>query len=289
MKSSTNKFEIEEYYENRDNNLKQEIVISSQEKAKNNFNAQELFNFQEEEETMEKEILNNSNQSENSERQSFEKDFQIIKKLNELKEENKELKRMNKIQETQIIDLSNDYQNSLLKIAELEGKFIPISSNPEQKQIMRLNEEIKKLTTQNTKLNLVIDKLKMDKQEEIQLLKEKYNEITKISDLAIINEKKHKQEIITKDKKIIKLIEEIENYQTLSLKGEGSNDKIIEDLKNENKQLDKQKNELLQALKQSIKLISVLKRQKIHLEQSRLLNINEEKFNKLLQEGNIIN
>lgn len=288
MKSSTNKFEIEEYYENRDNNLKQEIVISSHEKN-NNFNAQELFNFQEDGETIEKENLNNSNQSESSERQSFEKDFQIMKKLNELKEENKELRRMNKIQETQIINLSNDYQNSLLKVAELEGKFIPICSNSDQKQIMRLNEEIKKLTTQNTKLNLVIDKLKMEKQEEIQLLKEKYNEVTKISDLAILNEKKHKQEIITKDKKIIKLIEEIENYQSLSLKGEGSNDKIIEDLKNENKQLDKQKNDLLQALKQSMKLISVLKRQKIHLEQSRLLNINEEKFNKLLQEGNIIN
>lgn len=288
MKSSTNKFEIEEYYENRDNNLKQEIVISSHEKN-NNFNAQELFNFQEDGETIDKENLNNSNQSESSERQSFEKDFQIMKKLNELKEENKELRRMNKIQETQIINLSNDYQNSLLKVAELEGKFIPICSNSDQKQIMRLNEEIKKLTTQNTKLNLVIDKLKMEKQEEIQLLKEKYNEVTKISDLAILNEKKHKQEIITKDKKIIKLIEEIENYQSLSLKGEGSNDKIIEDLKNENKQLDKQKNDLLQALKQSMKLISVLKRQKIHLEQSRLLNINEEKFNKLLQEGNIIN
>jgi hypothetical protein len=288
MKSSTNKFEIEEYYENRDNNLKQEIVISSHEKN-NNFNAQELFNFQEDGETIEKENLNNSNQSESSERQSFEKDFQIMKKLNELKEENKELRRMNKIQETQIINLSNDYQNSLLKVAELEGKFIPICSNSDQKQIMRLNEEIKKLTTQNTKLNLVIDKLKMEKQEEIQLLKEKYNEVTKISDLAILNEKKHKQEIITKDKKIIKLIEEIENYQSLSLKGEGSNDKIIEDLKNENKQLDKQKNDLLQALKQLMKLISVLKRQKIHLEQSRLLNINEEKFNKLLQEGNIIN
>lgn len=288
MKSSTNKFEIEEYYENRDNNLKQEIVISSHEKN-NNFNAQELFNFQEDGETIEKENLNNSNQSESSERQSFEKDFQIMKKLNELKEENKELRRMNKIQETQIINLSNDYQNSLLKVAELEGKFIPICSNSDQKQIMKLNEEIKKLTTQNTKLNLVIDKLKMEKQEEIQLLKEKYNEVTKISDLAILNEKKHKQEIITKDKKIIKLIEEIENYQSLSLKGEGSNDKIIEDLKNENKQLDKQKNDLLQALKQSMKLISVLKRQKIHLEQSRLLNINEEKFNKLLQEGNIIN
>lgn len=288
MKSSTNKFEIQEYYENRDNNLKQEIVISSHEKN-NNFNAQELFNFQEDGETIEKKNLNNSIQSESSERQSFEKDFQIMKKLNELKEENKELRRMNKIQETQIINLSNDYQNSLLKVAELEGKFIPICSNSDQKQIMRLNEEIKKLTTQNTKLNLVIDKLKMEKQEEIQLLKEKYNEVTKISDLAILNEKKHKQEIITKDKKIIKLIEEIENYQSLSLKGEGSNDKIIEDLKNENKQLDKQKNDLLQALKQSMKLISVLKRQKIHLEQSRLLNINEEKFNKLLQEGNIIN
>ncbi len=222
------------------------------------------------------------------ERESFEEEVEMIKQLNNLKEENKQLKKMNQIQENQISNLEGDLQEALLKIAHYEGKFdvLPQNQLAEQKQNMRLTEEIKKLTLQINKLNLVIDKLKVEKQEEVTLFKDKYNEALKISDLAIANDKKLKQDIINKDKKILKLVEEIEKSQGKVIKKETSTDKQVNDLTNELKNSEKQKNELTQAFKQAMKLISVLKRQKAHLEHCRLLNLNEEKFTQLIQEAN---
>ncbi|RNA31481.1 testis-expressed sequence 9 [Brachionus plicatilis] len=52
----------------------------------------------------------------------------------------------------------------------------------------------------------------------------------------------------------------------------------IESLQNENKKLNKQKLELIQAFKRQIKLIDNLKKQKMHLEASRLLQFCEQEF-----------
>ena len=241
-------------------------------------------------------IENNDNEiydqelNDDQERDNFEEEFELVKQLNKYKEENKHLKKMNQLQETQIIQITSDLEDSLLKIAQLEGKFEYNQNNlSEQKQVLRLNEEIKKLTLQINKQNLVIEKLKAEKQEDMALLKDKYNEAMKKYDSAISNEKKIKQELINKDKKILKLIEEIEKGQGQSKlnKNNIGNDKQIIELTNELKSCEKQKNELIQAFKQSMKLISILKRQKAHLEHCKLLNINEEKFSQLLQEGSI--
>ena len=56
----------------------------------------------------------------------------------------------------------------------------------------------------------------------------------------------------------------------------------------EKKKLEKQKNDLYAAFKKSLKLCSILKKQKVHLENARLLAFTEEELRKAHHEG-IIN
>jgi len=59
--------------------------------------------------------------------------------------------------------------------------------------------------------------------------------------------------------------------------------KKIEQLTNENRRLEKQRLELMNAFKRQLKLIDILKKQKLHLEASKMLQFAEEDFCKAIE------
>lgn len=247
----------------------------------------------ENEEDLEPKILQISKdeyQSEDEERVEMENDYQLVKSLNTLKEQNKKLQSLSKYQKSQIESLETELEKVLtenkLKEMELEEYRSKNSNNP-------MSPEYKKqlnLMNQINSLNIKLDKYKSlndEKKNEMNGLLEKYNDLQKTVDKYGINEKKIKQEMLNKDKQIARLIEEMEkknatSYSTKNINKE-KEEKEVERLTNELKKVEKQKNDLHVAFKKSIKLCSILKRQKVHLENARLLAFTEEEFKQLLE------
>lgn len=225
------------------------------------------------------------------EREEMENDYELMKNLNNLKERNQKLESINKYQGIKIESLESELEKTLakLKIKEAEIEEMKNSNNSQGKSSQNRTASY---IAQINNLNLQIDKFKgllNDKKNEYNLLLEKYNEIQKKFDQSVIIEKKNKQELISKDKQIVKLIEELDKKNivitsstTQQLK-EKENEKLIQ----ENKKLEKQKNEIYAAFKKSLKLCSILKREKIHLENARLLAFTEDEFKNLLEQNKI--
>lgn len=104
-----------------------------------------------------------------------------------------------------------------------------------------------------------------------------------------------KQAVVAKNAIEVRLnraLEEVEKYKTATQKEKTSfkdaseqEKRRSEQLVAENKRLDKQKSELMTAFKKQMKLIDILKRQKMHIEASRLLSFTEEEFVKALDWG----
>lgn len=223
---------------------------------------------------------------ENQDRIEMENEFNIAKDINELKENNQRLEKVIKYQnmkidslESEIEKLINENNNKDIELEELRGK----GKTP--------NNEFKKMMTQINTLTSQVEKIKKqfnDKVSEYNALLERNNSVQKSLDEYILSEKKMKQEIINKDKRIARLIEELDKKETPSnQKNNLNNDKEIDRLKNEVKKIEKQKNDIYAAFKKSLKLCSILKRQKIHLENARLLNFTEEEFKQLLEQNKI--
>ena len=239
--------------------------------------------------------LNNINDNENDslEREEMENEYELVKSLNDLKEKNKKLEAMNNYQKIKIESLENelDKVNNKLKLTELElneyktnnnnqgnNKANTSSNTAYMNQIYNLNNQLEKYK------NLV-----NDKKSEYKLLLDKYNDIQKKYNQLFVNDKKRNQELINKDKQIIKLLDDLDkkNVSIVSNTAQQIKDKENEKLIQENKKLEKQKNDLYAAFKKSLKLCSILKKQKVHLENARLLAFTEEEFKNLMEENKI--
>jgi hypothetical protein len=297
-KKNTDYIEFEEYYENNEENRENSLLglekynkniefnkpsdILDQEKIKN-LNGSTSINEQEGNYEDGQDYLED-------EREDMENDFNLVKAYNELKEKNKKLESINKYQSAKIETLQNELdkvlnelnvKDSVLDVYKKDGTN---SKSPEYKKNAML-------TNQVNNLNLQVEKYKnllSDKKAEFSGLLEKYNDLQKTVDKNLTLEKKMKSELISKEKQIVRLLEELERRGKDQDNHSGiKNDREIETLTNEVKKMEKQKNDLYIAFKKALKLVSILKRQKIHLENARMIAFSEDEFKQMLSQNKV--
>ena len=236
-------------------------------------------------------MIENDNENDSLEREEMENEYELVKSLNDLKEKNKKLEAMNNYQKIKIESLENELEkaNNKLKVTEIELNEFKTNNNSNNKGNSNSNaayiNQIYNLNTQLEKYKSLIN----DKKSEYKLLLDKYNDIQKKYNQLFVNDKKRNQELINKDKQIVKLLDDLDkkNVSIVSTTAQQMKDKENEKLIQENKKLEKQKNDLYAAFKKSLKLCSILKKQKVHLENARLLAFTEEEFKNLMEENKI--
>ena len=272
--------EKNEFSNNNENNINQEKGKDNQ--LNNNLDANDDLN----------NINNNENDNDSLEREEMENEYELVKSLNDLKEKNKKLEAMNNYQKIKIETLENelDKVNNKLKLTELELNEYKTNNNQGNNKANASSNTV--YMNQIYNLNTQLEKYKNlvnDKKSEYKLLLDKYNDIQKKYNQLFVNDKKRNQELINKDKQIVKLLEDLDkkNVSVVSTTAQQMKDKENEKLIQENKKLEKQKNDLYAAFKKSLKLCSILKKQKVHLENARLLQFTEEEFKNLMDENKI--
>ena len=234
----------------------------------------------------------NENENDSLEREEMENEYELVKSLNDLKDKNKKLEAMNNYQKIKIESLENELEkaNNKLKLTEIELNEYKTNNNVGNNKT-NINSNTAYIN-QIYNLNTQLDKYKNlvnDKKSEYKLLLDKYNDIQKKYNQLFVNDKKRNQELINKDKQIVKLLDDLDkkNLSIVSTTAQQMKDKENEKLIQENKKLEKQKNDLYAAFKKSLKLCSILKKQKVHLENARLLAFTEEEFKNLMEENKI--
>ncbi len=233
---------------------------------------------------------------EDKDREEIENDYELIKSLNELKDRNKKLESINKYQSVKIETLENELDKAMneIKVREMELSEIKAKSSGNNLTSPEYKKTVSQMNQINN-LNVQVDKYKnmlSEKKNEFTGLLDKYNEMQKIVDKYQVTERKTKQEVINKDKQIARLIEELDKKSgginnNANMNMNMNNKAEVEKLTNELKKCEKQKNDLYVAFKKSIKLCSILKRQKVHLENARLLAFTEDEFRNLLEQNKI--
>ena len=235
----------------------------------------------------------NNDENDEFERQEMENEYELVKSLNDMKEKNKKLESINKFQKIKIESLEEELNKAFGQIKIKENEIEELKNpNNNNKNTQSNQNKNSSYVSQINNLNIQIDKYKnliSDKKSEYNTLLEKFNDIQKKYNQCIINERKTKQELINKDKQIAKLLDELDkkNIVITSTTEQKIKDKEIDKLVQENKKLEKQKNEIYAAFKKSLKLCSILKRQKVHLENARLLAFTEDEFKNLLEQNKI--
>ena len=200
-------------------------------------------------------------------------------------------------------DLGTEATLRLLKakvrVLEEEVERLTVENNKQKQALVKNKQLISTEKEEKTKMQKTIQSLQGQLDKYSKLADEKKNQ-NKVLEMDLVklrkdieamerSEKKSGQTQRSVEVRLDRALEEVEKYKTLlsaerAKAAEFSNvDKeTFNNLSNENKILHKQKNELINAFKKQMKLIDVLRKQKLHLEASRMLNFTQEEFMKVL-------
>ncbi|ETO11552.1 hypothetical protein RFI_25823 [Reticulomyxa filosa] len=160
-------------------------------------------------------------------------------------------------------------------------KTLQIENNQLKKQLESADKEIgrKQQITEKNKTN--VENLKI----ELNTLKEENKELKRQLDSK-------KQNSGNIDVRLARALQESEKYRTLFMQCKNNKnvstsninkfDNELQQLKDSNQKLTKQKNELMIVLKKQLKLIDILRKQKLHIEAAKVLEISENHFIKTL-------
>jgi chromosome segregation ATPase len=166
-------------------------------------------------------------------------------------------------------------------------------------ELTQRNKELEEDKTKSAKsaesLKVKLDKVKADLQ-----AKTKLNDSLEQQLRASVKEREHLERSYkqsdsaagVKDVRLNRALEDVERYKkllqeakTTHLELSEQGRKQLDNAVAEKKRLLKQKSELITAFKNQMKLIDVLKRQVIHLQAAKLLDISEKDFSRALELG----
>ncbi|GCB68345.1 hypothetical protein scyTo_0010386 [Scyliorhinus torazame] len=187
-------------------------------------------------------------------------------------------KTINKI-EGQLEDgFSADVENEVMPSignemgTEAQIRFLKAKLRVMQEELDRLAHEYNKKDDENDSLN-----------NRVKEIEEECNKLKKTTSIQQTQIEKYKNLADEAYRKSDGLQQQVTSLQ----KDTTNQEKLtIDQLKTENKKLEKQKTELMTGFKKQLKLIDILKRQKMHMEAAKMLSFTEEEFIKALEWGN---
>lgn len=171
-----------------------------------------------------------------------------------------------------------------------------------QNQLKIQDRTIQQLTQENDKQQKMLTSLsnkleresveKKDLEQKLRLIETQYTAAKK----EVIMLQRQQQSTTTDDARLQRALQEIEKLRSQlggSASATGGGTPLlgsttpdlseVTHLRNENKKLEAQRLELINCVRKQNKLIDILKRQKMHLEAAKLLQLTEEEFTKILE------
>lgn len=181
-------------------------------------------------------------------------------------------------------ELNHTIEHQRLQEEKIEKLKSIISSSKDEskssdKKVATLQEKLQKADGDNGDLKVKLE----DSERQIQTLRRDLLEANKKA-------KDNESERNARDVRLNRALEEVEKYKALleneksaARDGNNSSRKDVEKMQASIRKLERQKGELIGAFKKQMKLIDILKRQKIHMEASKLLSFTEDEFAKILE------